>query len=121
MEQKTITIQGQEYPVVFDFQTLLNFEEIAKHGFFEANFGKLFERIAIIAAAVISADPDSDITYEKIVGKGDAKAVAEITSNFAIVLELCNAYFEVPEVEKKNDHPDDEDEQEDQQEDAETN
>ena len=96
--KKEITIGGVQYPVEFTFQTLLNFEEIAKQSFFKTNFEKIMDRIALIAAAVYAADEKTKLTVDTIMAGKDLKAIQDITAAFAVVIDLCNEYFEIPKV-----------------------
>lgn len=97
-QKKEITIGGVQYPVEFTFQTLLNFEEIAGKSFFETDFKKLKDHIALIAAAVYAADEKTKLTVEGIMAGKDLKAIQDITAAFNIVTDLCNEYFEIPKV-----------------------
>lgn len=98
MEKKEITIGGKTYPVEFTFQALLNFEEIAGKSFFETDFKKLKDRIALIAAAAYAANEKTKLTVEDIMGTKDLKAIQDITAAFVIVMDLMNEYFEIPKV-----------------------
>lgn len=98
MEKKEITIGGNTYPVEFTFQALLNFEEIAGKSFFETDFKKLKDRIALIAAAAYAANEKTKLTVEDIMGTRDLKAIQDITAAFVIVMDLMNEYFEIPKV-----------------------
>ena len=102
MKTTNITIAGKQYPVQFDFQTLLNFEQITKKAFFETNFAMIVDRMAIIMAAVLTADEDSKLTVEMLKGKGDYDAVKEIIAAYTVVMELAGEYFKVPEVVKES-------------------
>ena len=103
MKQKEITIQGKQYPVVFDLQTMMNFEEITNgQSFFGANLETLKSRVAIIAAAAISADEKTDLTVEAILGDKDYKAMQQIIAAYNIVMTLASVFFPIPEIEKKN-------------------
>ena len=103
MTQKEITIQGKQYPVVFDLQTMMNFEEITNGtSFFGANLETLKNRVAIIAAAAISADDKTDLTVEKILAAKDFEAMRQIIEAYNIVMTLAGEFFNVPEIEKKN-------------------
>lgn len=113
MTQKEITLQGRTYPIDFTMQTIMTFEEIADKSFFDCNFNKTTDRIALIYAAVMNADKKADITIEKITGDMDLKAVREIIAAFGIVMNLANDFFELPKVtqeEEKVDEPKDDDE-----------
>jgi hypothetical protein len=97
-QKKEVTIGGVQYPVEFTFQALLNFEEIAEKSFFETDFKKLKDRIALIAAAVYAADEKTKLTVDTIMAGKDLKAIQGITAAFVIVMDLCNEYFEIPKV-----------------------
>lgn len=113
MTQKEITIQGKTYPIDFTMQAIMTFEEIADKSFFDCNFNKTTDRMALIYAAVMNADKKSDITIEKISGSMDLKAIKDIIAAFGIVMNLANEFFELPNVTKeedKTDEPKDDDE-----------
>jgi hypothetical protein len=100
MTQKNISINGRQVPVVVDFQTLLNFEKIADKSFFDTYFKKLADRIAIIAAAAISANEKTSLTVDDIMGQKDLQAIHDITANFNVVMELVGEFFQLPKVVK---------------------
>ena len=102
MNKKEITINGKQFPVVFDMQTMMNFESISKISFFESKFKTISDRVALIAAAVYSADKDSDITIEAIVGNKDFAAVQQIIAAFVVVSGEMEQFFTVPEIENQN-------------------
>ena len=103
MTQKEITINGKQYPVVFDLQTMMNFEEITNGtSFFVAQLDTLKNRVAIIAAAAISAGNKTDLTVEAILGDKDYKAMQQIIRAFNIVMTLAGEFFPIPVIEKKN-------------------
>lgn len=99
--KKEITIAGVQYPVTFDFQTLLNFEQITNSSFFETTFNKTVDRMALIMAAVLTADEDTKLTVELLKGKGDWDAVKDIIAAYGVVMDLASAFFHVPEVVKQ--------------------
>lgn len=100
MTQKKITINGKEYPIVFTMDTLMNFETITNESFFLANLNTLKNRMALICAAVITANEKTDLTVEMLRGKEDVEAIKQITAAHQIVSEAMGEYFEVPEVVK---------------------
>ena len=103
MTQKEITINGKQYPVVFDLQTMMNFEEITNGtSFFGAPLETLKNRVAIIAAAAISADDKTDLTVEAILCDKDYKAMQQIIEAYNVVMTLAADFFPIPEIEKKN-------------------
>ena len=113
MNKKEITLQGKTYPIDFTMQAIMTFEEIADKSFFDCNFNKTTDRMALIYAAVMNADKKADITIEKIAGSMDLKAIKDIIAAFGIVMNLANEFFELPKVtqeEDKTDEPKDDDE-----------
>ena len=99
--KQEITIAGVQYPVTFDFQTLLNFEQITNSSFFETTFNKTVDRMALIMAAVLTADEDTKLTVDLLKGKGDWDAVKDIIAAYGVVMDLASAFFKVPEVVKQ--------------------
>ena len=113
MTQKEITINGKTYPIVFTMDTMINFEEIADKSFFETDLKRLKDRLAIIMAAVITADDKTKITVEELRGNGDLEAVQQIIAAFNIVMEASTEFFKIPAVEPKDEKPKDEQTDED--------
>ena len=100
MTRKNITINNQQVQVVVDFQTLLNFENLTEKSFFETDFKRLYDRISLIYAAVISANEKTQLTVDDIMGQKDLQAIHAITANFNVVMELVSEFFELPKVVK---------------------
>lgn len=99
---KEITINGKQYPVCFDMQAMMNFEEISGQSFFKADLLMMKNRLALIIAAVLAADNDSDLKMEDLVGGKDLKAVRIVNAAYTVVSELMATFFEVSDVEKQN-------------------
>ena len=99
--KQEMTIAGVQYPVTFEFQTLLNFEQITNSSFFETTFNKTVDRMALIMAAVLTADEDTKLTVDLLKGKGDWDAVKDIIAAYGVVMDLASAFFHVPEVVKQ--------------------
>lgn len=99
--KKEITIAGVQYSVTFEFQTLLNFEQITNSSFFDTTFNKIVDRMALIMAAVLTADEDTKLTVDLLKGKGDWDAVKDIIAAYGVVMDLASAFFHVPEVVKQ--------------------
>lgn len=98
MTQKEITINGVNYPIIFTMDTLMNFESIVNKSFFETDFKTLKDRMALIIAAVITANENTTLTVESMKGNGDLKAVQQIIASYNIVAEAMGEFFKVPEV-----------------------
>ena len=114
MTQKTITINGKQYPVVFNLKTLSNFEEITNQGFFESKLNKTTERMAMVMAAVLAADKDADLKIDELQGKEDWEAYLQINKAYAEVMTLASEFFPIPEVEKGKEPEPTENEEEDE-------
>ena len=115
MQQKEITIGGKQYPIVFTLKTMMNFEEITGKSFFNENFETMKSRIALIISAIIAADADTDITVEQLANAETWEAAQEIINAYVAVMELSAKFFNIPEVEPKDEKPADETEDEEQQ------
>lgn len=105
MKQNFIKINGVEYPVVFTLLTMSNFEEITNKAFFEANLLTTNNRIAIVIAAALAADKDTELTFEGMRGNETFDDYKQIVAAFNTVMELANDFFKVPGVEPKPEQP----------------
>ena len=103
MNKKEITIAGTTYPIDFTMQAIMTFEEIADKSFFDTNFQKTTDRMALIYAAVMNADKKADITIEKIAGSMDLQAIQDIIAAFGTVMNLANEFFKLPKVTEDED------------------
>ena len=95
MKQKEITIGGQQYPVAFTLKTIDGFERITSTPFSTANLDLTHNRMALIAAAALTADENTTLTAEAIIGNGDLKALKQITDATTTIRELVTEFFEV--------------------------
>ena len=110
MTQKKITINGKEYPIVFTMDTLMNFETIVGKSFFETDFKTLKDRMALVCAAVITANENTDLTIDALKGNNDLKAIQQIIEAYNIVTVVMGEFFQVPDVvkaEEAAEHTDD--------------
>lgn len=99
MKQKTITIDGREYPVVFNMSTLVLYEQTVNKSFFGEDFAKLYNRIILIYAAMWAADENvnSDVLMQCQDWKG-------INDAFLTVSEMATEFFNIPEIIKQDEH-----------------
>ena len=102
MNKKEVTINGAQYPVVFTLDTLFGVEDIIGGSFFEANFGTLKNRMALVLAAIYSADEKADISVESLKAMEPMQMITDITAAFVAVSELTTEFFRIPEAEKQN-------------------
>lgn len=94
---KEIILQGNTYPVVFDMRTMTNYEEITQKSFFGNTFEKLTEKIALVVAAILSANGKADIDIDALT-KLDWPGIKEVTKAFNDIMELSMEYFDIPKV-----------------------
>ena len=111
MQQKEITIDGKQYPIVFTLKTMMNFEEITGKSFFGETFDGFKERIALIISAVLAADEKSDITVEQMTSAETWQQAQVIIKAYVAVMELSAKFFNIPEVEPKDEPAPAEDEE----------
>ena len=103
MNKKEITINGKTYPVIFDMQTIMNFEEVTGgKSFFTENLTTLKNRIALIIAAVTAADENTSLEVKDITGNRTMAEVQQIIAAYAVIDQLAAEFFKIPEIEKKN-------------------
>lgn len=93
MTERKITIDGKEYPVVFNMSTLIAFEQTSDHSFFEEKFDKLYSRVILVFAAMFAAD--DKITTEVLLNSNDWQG---ITAAFNSVMEMAAEFFKVPKI-----------------------
>lgn len=108
MTEKEITLHDKEYPVCFDLQTIMNFEEITGHSIFGDDLSTMKSRIVIIMSAVLSANPDTDLTIEAIMGDKDWQTAKDIIAAYVIIDALAADFFKIPDIEKQPEITDDE-------------
>jgi hypothetical protein len=99
MKQKTITIDGREYPVVFNMSTLVLYEQTANKSFFGEDFARLYNRIILIYASMWAADENvnSDVLMQCQDWKG-------INDAFLTVSEMATEFFHIPDIIKQDEH-----------------
>ena len=105
MKQKFITIAGVQYPVQFDLDTIMLFEEIVEHSFFADEFKTLKSQMALTVAAALSADKDTNLSVDVMLGAKDMQAYTEAVTAYTIVMGMAGEFFKIPEVEPKDEKP----------------
>jgi hypothetical protein len=96
---KEITINGKTYPVVFNMKTILGYEQISGKSFFGEDFSKMSERLALIAAAVISAGGKEELSIDDMINADTMELVQEILAAYTVVIGMVNEFFKKPDVE----------------------
>ena len=91
--ERTVTIDGKEYPVRFNMSTLIAFEQTSDKSFFGENFDKLYSRVILVFAAMFAAD--DKITTEVLLQSNDWQG---ITKAFNTVMEMAQEFFKVPKI-----------------------
>lgn len=98
MDKKEVTFNGTQYPVVFNMQALLNYEDITNQSFFGEDFNLLKNRMALIMAAALAADKDTKLDIDIIKGTEDIEAVHQIAEAFKVVMTMVGQFMHIPEV-----------------------
>lgn len=93
MNERTVTIDGKEYPVLFNMSTLIAFEQNYNKSFFGENFDKLYPRVTLVFAAMFAAD--EKITADVLLKSKDWQG---ITQAFNTIMEMAAEFFKVPQV-----------------------
>ena len=93
MNERTITIDGKEYPVRFNMSTLIAFEQNYNKSFFGENFDKLYPRVTLVFAAMFAAD--EKITADVLLKSNDWQG---ITQAFNTIMEMAAEFFKVPKI-----------------------
>jgi hypothetical protein len=101
MIRKEITLNGKTYPACFYMKTILGYEEITGNSFFTNDFSQLRDRIALIVAAILSADSKEDPSIEDLMNADTIELVKEILVAYNIVSAMATEFFTVPEIEPK--------------------
>ena len=102
MNKKEVIINGVHYPVVFTLDTLFGVEDIIGGSFFEANFGTMKNRMALVLAAIYSADDKANITVDQLKEMNPMHMIQDITGAFVTVSDLMTEFFRIPATEQQN-------------------
>ena len=92
---KTVLINGREHPIKFNMSTILAYEDIMGKSFFGENFSTVKEQIALVYAAVISANSETPLKIEELFGIDDWQEFQKIVSE---VMQLSSEFFHIPAV-----------------------
>ena len=95
MQKKEITLNGKPVAVSFTIATLLTYEELTDSNFFGEQFEKLKERIALIYAAIYTADRETTVTVDDILNTDNWQEIAEA---FTTVMQMAGDFFKLPKV-----------------------
>lgn len=113
-KDKKIKIDGKEYPVVFNMQALINFEEIANKSFFGETFTKMSDRLALASAAIIAFDKYTDFDMKATVENATLETIQDINKSYNDVMDLAKEFFKISDVDKELEEKPAEDDKEDQ-------
>ena len=101
MIRKEITLNGKTYPACFYMKTILGYEEITGNSFFTNDFSQLRDRIALIVAAILSADGKEEPSIDDLMNADTIELVKEILVAYNIVSAMAIEFFAVPDIEPK--------------------
>ena len=102
MKQEKVTINGKEYPVVFNLQTILNYEELSDRSFFDDPLKRLQSQISLVFSAIIAADENTSVKAEDFLKADSGKAVTDIINAFTVVMAMAGDFFKTPAVAAKD-------------------
>ena len=103
MNQKEITINGKQFPVVFTVKTMMGFEDITGVSFFGKDFKSIGDKTALVFAAIIAADDKADITFDDLMNADKVQTLNDIAEAFNVIDSLANDFFGIPKVEPQPD------------------
>ena len=95
MQKKEITLNGKPVAVSFTIATLLTYEDLTDRNFFGEQFDKLKERIALIYAAIYTADRETTVTVDEILNTDNWQ---EISEAFTTIMQMAGDFFKLPKV-----------------------
>ena len=93
MITKEVILKEKKYPVAFDMQTILGYEEIAGKPFFGQSLEMMTDRIALLCASILSADEKNDIDIKELLTTKDKNLIIEIALATAVVIKMANDFF----------------------------
>lgn len=110
MDKKTtITILGEEINIAFNVQVEIVYEEISGETFSIDSLAKMKNSVALYMAAIITANPDTNITVERLMKEASGKEIATIST---AVINAMSEWMEVPKVIPEEPATDDDDNKE---------
>ena len=101
-ETEKSNYQRQEYPVVFNLQTILNYEELSGRSFFDDPLKRLQSQISLVFSAIIAADENTSVKAEDFLKADSGKAVTDIINAFTVVMTMAGDFFKTPAVAAKD-------------------
>ena len=93
MITKEVILKEKKYPVAFNMQTILGYEEIAGKPFFGQSLEMMTDRIALLCAAILSADEKNDIDIKELLTTKDKNLILEIALAATVVIKMVNDFF----------------------------
>ena len=95
-----ITINGKQYPVIFNMSTLMTYEGVTGRSIFGEKFVRVAEQVPLVFSAVLSADPKTSLTLEDLFNCDNYNDFVNAANS---VLKMLKDFFKIPEVVKKDD------------------
>lgn len=96
MNEKKITILGEEITIKFNMAVELAYEEIAQKPFDLKELKSQKESLALYIAAIITNNPDTKITFERLVNEATGPEIALLQKT---VIEAMTEWLQIPAVE----------------------
>ena len=93
-----ITINGKQYPVIFNMDAMMKFERVLDKSFFACNLNTLQSKIALIVGSILAANENANIKQEDLIGDKTFEEVKEIAEAGNVVIRLVAEYMKIPNI-----------------------
>ena len=93
MTKKTLTIMGMEVPVVFNMAVQIAYEQMTSKPFNLSDINTSAASMALCFASIITANPETDITFDMLINEASAK---DITTLRSAVYDCISEWCEIP-------------------------
>ena len=91
----TITILGETLDIKFNMQVELNYEEISGEAFTIEALAKMKNSIALYMAAILAANPDTDITVDRLLREAKGPEIAALST---AVITAMTDWMQIPSI-----------------------
>lgn len=93
-----ITVLGETLDIAFNMAVELNYEEISGEAFTIDALAKMRNSIALYMAAILSANPDTEITVERLLKEAKGPEIASLST---AVITAMTEWMQIPTVIKE--------------------
>ena len=94
-KKTTINILGEEITIAFNVQVEIAYEEISGEAFSIDSLAKMKNSVALYMAAIITANPNTDITVERLMKEASGKEIAALSN---ATIQAMSEWMDIPKV-----------------------